>query len=288
MLSHGWWTEESVMVATLDSSNFQLACHMTWPGRFSYSMSNFSDDVNHQVFISRGKADRKKGKHLSAMLVLLPQQLNPPIWGSHFNGQPQLEETTACHGDHQLLTRVYNGPRAGERHSHLRTLNSSRHRNPTQPRTPPWPAPAAAPSPPPWAVAEAASSPVSTATPAAAAPCPARPPWAGPWPACPAARAPSASPAAARSAATPAACRRAAAGPSPAAPRPARPWSAAPAAGPPRAASPSLCSPRAAGPPAAGPPPAAPPAAPAGPPPAAETPLSHKATSWSLSVHSAF
>ena len=60
------------MVATLDSSNFQLAYHMTWSGRISYSMSNFSDDVNHQVFISREKADRKKEKHLSAMLVLLP------------------------------------------------------------------------------------------------------------------------------------------------------------------------------------------------------------------------
>lgn len=49
--------EESIMVATLDSSNFQL---VTWSGRLGYSMSNFSDDINHQVFISREKAGKKE------------------------------------------------------------------------------------------------------------------------------------------------------------------------------------------------------------------------------------
>ena len=48
-----------------------------------------------------------------------------------------LIEQTINKSPHQLLTRVYKGPRAGEGHSHLRTLNSSQHLNPAQPRTPP-------------------------------------------------------------------------------------------------------------------------------------------------------
>lgn len=43
---------ESVRVTTVDSSNFQL---VTWSGRTGYSMSHFSDDINHQVFIFREK-----------------------------------------------------------------------------------------------------------------------------------------------------------------------------------------------------------------------------------------
>lgn len=78
--------KESVMVATLDSSNFQL---VTWSARIGYSMNNFPDDINHQVVILPSM-QRQERKHPSVLLELLPQQLNPSILSSHFNGQPQL------------------------------------------------------------------------------------------------------------------------------------------------------------------------------------------------------
>lgn len=103
---------------------------------------------------------------------IIYSMLNP-----HLTGQKIM---IMCRGGQQQQARVYKGPRAGQRHSHLTTHKPSHQSNPKQPQTLPCLVPAAPPQAVGKAAASPAASPAAAATLAAAAPCRARPPCAAP------------------------------------------------------------------------------------------------------------